>query len=280
MSSLLLSLRVKASQVPRDLAVAGAVCFVTATGLLLDAMATLPVQKGLGVLAWLVLLGLLRGEGWHVRIQTAIVIGIATAAEYLFSPHWHFYTYRFENVPLYVSPGHGMVYLAAAALGRSEFFRRHHALLTYAALLGGTAWAAWGLFFAERGDVGGALLFALLFVFILIGRTHPLYVAAFFITTYLEFVGTYYGNWAWAPQWPFFGFSQANPPCGISAGYCIFDAIAVLGWALLERSWLAGCRAWAWLFARPAASSLAAEQPAAAAVAYADEPLAENAGAG
>ncbi|WP_156302286.1 hypothetical protein, partial [Methylogaea oryzae] len=159
----------------------------------------------------------MKGETWHVRIQAAIVVGIATAAEYLFSPHWHFYSYRFENVPLYVSPGHGMVYLAAAALGRSDYFRRHHAWLTNLALIGGTAWAAWGLFFAERGDMGGAALFALLFVFILVGRTHPLYVAAFFITTYLELVGTFYGNWAWATQWPFFGLSQANPPCGISA---------------------------------------------------------------
>lgn len=246
MTSVFPLIRTAVANTPRDLAIAGTVCFVAATGLLVDSVAALSVQKALGVLAWLVLLALVKGETWHERIQVAIVIGIATAAEYLFAPHWHFYAYRFGNVPLYVPPGHGMVYLAAAALSRSDYFRKHHAMLTNAALIGGTAWAAWGLFFAERGDVGGALLFALLFVFILIGRTHPLYVAAFFITTYLEFVGTYYGNWAWAPQWPFLGLSQANPPCGISAGYCIFDAIAVAGAAVIDKAWhffASACRA-------------------------------------
>lgn len=222
---------------PRDLAVAAIVCTAAALGLLVDSVASLPLQQALGVLAWCILLGLLKGETGHVRIQVVVVIIIATAAEYLFAPNLHFYGYRFGNVPSYVSPGHGMVYLAAAALSRSDYFRLHHARLTRLALVSGTAWAAWGLFFAQRGDVGGAVLFAVLFVFILVGRTHPLYVAAFFITTYLEFVGTYYGNWAWAVRWPIFGLSQANPPCGISAGYCIFDAIAVTGAVLIEKCW-------------------------------------------
>lgn len=222
--------------VSRDASIFACVVVVAGLGLLVESAVTeLIWQNLLGLLAGCVLLGLLKNESWSVRIQVAIVVCIATAAEYLFSPHWHFYAYRLDNVPYYVPPGHGMVYLAALALSRDAFFHRHRGRFRMLALSLGSAWAAWNVFFAERSDIGGGLLFVVLFLFTSIGRAYSLYVAAFFMTTYLELVGTALNNWAWAVQWPFFGLSQANPPCGISAGYCIFDAIGVGGAWLIQR---------------------------------------------
>lgn len=221
--------------IPRDWIIAAVVCAAGTIGLFMDSDASLPLQNALGVGAWIILLGLLKGEASHVRIQVVVVMIVATACEYYFAPNWHIYIYRFDNVPAYVSPAHGMIYLAAAALSRSEYFMRHHKALTALALVSGSLWAGWGVFFAQRGDVGGAVLFAILFAFILFGKSKLLYVAAFFITTYLELIGTHYGTWAWATHMPGFGLSQANPPSGIAAGYCVFDMAAVSGSALIER---------------------------------------------
>ena len=50
-----------------------------------------------------------------VRAQTAVVVVFATVVEYVFSPTLEVYTYRFDNVPAFVPPGHGLVYLSAFA---------------------------------------------------------------------------------------------------------------------------------------------------------------------
>lgn len=236
MSSISFAARAAMGKMPRDLMIFFAVVLVAGIGLYVESFATnLTQQNALSAAAWVVLLALLKGESAHTRIQVAVVIVVAVNAEILFSPQLHFFAYRFNNIPMYVPPGHGLLYLSALALSRSDFFRRYQMPFTWLALTIGTAWAVWNVFFAERGDVGGAVLFAVLFVFILVGRTHPLYVAAFFITAYLEMLGTSFDNWSWASEWPFLGLSQANPPCGISAGYCIFDALGVGGAALIGK---------------------------------------------
>ena len=91
----------------------------------LDSGATLVQQHLLGLMTWCLLLWLLRGETPLVRMQTAVVIVFATIVEYTFSPWLEVYTYRFDNVPAFVPPGHGLVYLAALCMGRSTFFRTH-----------------------------------------------------------------------------------------------------------------------------------------------------------
>jgi hypothetical protein len=55
-------------------------------------------------------------------MQVVIAVAFATAGEHFASIYMEGYTYRFGNVPLYVPPGHGMVYLTAVALARSRLF--------------------------------------------------------------------------------------------------------------------------------------------------------------
>ena len=54
-----------------------------------------------------------------MRAQTLLVVALATVVEYTFAPTLEAYTYRLDNVPAYVPPGHGLVYLAALTLGRT-----------------------------------------------------------------------------------------------------------------------------------------------------------------
>ncbi|MGH2670161.1 MAG: hypothetical protein ACRDH5_13785, partial [bacterium] len=95
----------------RDLAIAGFVVFCISLGLYLDGSASRAGQYVLGACAWGFLLALLARESTPVRVQVAIAMLAATICEYTFAPLYHIYTYRFDNVPAYVPPGHGMVYL-------------------------------------------------------------------------------------------------------------------------------------------------------------------------
>ena len=138
--------------------------------------------------------------------------------------------------PAYVPPGHGMVYLTAVALARSALFERYGTHIARVTLVIGACWALWGTTYAERADTGGAVLFLVFCTFFFVGRSPLLYIAAFYITSYLEIVATYSGAWAWAVHWPFSGLpTPTNPPSGIAAGYCYLDTIALFGAPILAR---------------------------------------------
>ena len=189
---------------------------------------SLTEQRGLGVLTWVVLLLALRWFSPTVRCQAAVVVAFATVIEYVFSPTLEVYLYRFENVPAYVPPGHGLVYLSAWALGHSPWVRRNLASCTYAVLVVGGAWAAYGLVLAERPDVLGGFWFACLAGFLLWGPSREVYVGAFVVVSHLELVGTALGTWAWQPQDPILGISIGNPPSGAAGGYGWFDLAGLL----------------------------------------------------
>lgn len=196
--------------------------------LLLDADASIWLQRTLGVITWAVLVGLLWKETRLVRVQTAVVVVFATLVEYTFSPLLEVYTYRFDNVPMYVPPGHGLVYLAALAIGRTAFVRAHLRACTIAVLVGLGAYAAHGVFVADRPDALGAFWFLCLVGFLLFGPSQGLYVGAAVVVTYLEIVGTHLGTWTWQSEDPTGIVSIGNPPSGAAGGYGWFDLAAIL----------------------------------------------------
>jgi hypothetical protein len=92
------------------------------------------------------------------------------------------------------------------------------------------AWSLWGISqFAEQRDSLGALLFGVFMACLFVGRSPMVYLAAFFITTWLEILGTAAGAWKWAAIDPVLGLSQGNPPSGVAAWYCLVDAVAIGG---------------------------------------------------
>ena len=113
--------------------------------LLLDVGAGIWGQRALGAGTWLLLLALLRREAPLVRAQVGVVVAFATAVEYTFSPLLGVYVYRLDNVPAFVPPGHGLVYLCALAIGRAAWVRRRATPAVLATALVGGAYAAWGL---------------------------------------------------------------------------------------------------------------------------------------
>ena len=109
----------------RDYFIAAFTFLCVAVCLISDANGSIEKQNVLGVSGWVFLIGLLLGENREVRMQVVIAVVFATIGEHFASPFMGGYTYRFGNVPAYVPPGHGMVYLTAVALARSGLFLRY-----------------------------------------------------------------------------------------------------------------------------------------------------------
>lgn len=221
----------------RDGALAGGVCVWVLAVLGLDTVATLGQQRLLGLGTWLLLVLALRGEDRTVRVQVGVVVAFATVVEYVFADALGVYVYRLDNVPAFVPPGHGLVYLAALSIGRSAWAHRHARALLGSALVLCGGWALWGITLADRPDALGAFWFACLALFAWRGRSPLLYAGAFFVVSYLEIVGTGLGTWEWQTQ-DFTGLvSIGNPPSGIAGGYAWFDAAALAATPRLLARW-------------------------------------------
>jgi hypothetical protein len=194
--------------------------------LVLDAEGGRWLQRGLGAVTWLILVWLLSFESALVRVQTVVVVVFASAVEYTFAPLLHVYSYRFDNVPMYVPPGHGLVYLAALAIGRSALVSAYSRIWVGPVLLAGGSYAAYGVVLSDRPDALGAFWFCCLAGFLRWGPSPGLYVGAFFVVTYLELVGTTLGTWTWGATDPTGLVSIGNPPSGAAGGYGWFDLAA------------------------------------------------------
>ncbi len=220
-----------------DLVVAAVVLVWVPLVLVLDSAASLGFQRLLGLGTWALLVALLRRETELVRAQTVVVVIFATAVEYTFSPLLEVYVYRLDNVPAYVPPGHGLVYLCALSLGRCAFFRAYARPLVALTMLVGGAYAAWGLLASDRLDVLGAFWYGCLVGFLLWGRSRLLYVGAFLVVTYLELLGTALGTWTWQTHDPSGLVAIGNPPSGAAGGYGWFDLAAILAAPAILRAW-------------------------------------------
>ena len=202
-----------------------------------DTAVGLPGQRLLGAGTWVLLLGVLHGEDRATRVQVGVVVAYATVVEVVFADWLGVYVYRLENVPAFVPPGHGLVYLAAFAIGRSAWAHAHARPFVGTTLVLGGCWALWGITLAPRTDALGAFWFGCLLLFAWRGRSPLLYAGAFLVVSYLEVVGTSLGTWTWQPLDPTGLVPIGNPPSGIAGGYAWFDAAALWVAPRLMRRW-------------------------------------------
>ena len=200
-----------------------------AVALWIDAAVGHTGQLVLGAITAGVLLGLLALHPPTIRYQALAVVAIATLGEVIGSIVWGLYTYRLENLPAFVPPGHGLVYLAGMSLAALVRDRRS-ALVAGAGLLA-AAWGVAGITMLPRPDASGAMGCAFL-VAVLMWTRRPVYAGVFVVVAALELYGTAIGTWTWAASIPGLGLSQGNPPSGVASGYVLFDvlALAVVAW--------------------------------------------------
>ncbi|HZS31470.1 MAG TPA: hypothetical protein VFA37_09455, partial [Gaiellaceae bacterium] len=143
-------------------------------------------QVGLGILTTGVLVAALRPLAPLARAQALGVVLFATVGEVTGSLVWGVYHYRLHNLPLFIPPAHGLVYLSGLALARTLPKRG----LVWAAAAGAAGWGIAGLTVLPRLDVAGAFGVPLLLVFLWRSRWRATYAGVFLVVAALELYGT------------------------------------------------------------------------------------------
>jgi hypothetical protein len=156
----------------------------------------------------------------------AVVVCAATVAEVTGSIVWGVYTYRLHNLPTFVPPAHGLVFIAGLSL--SQALHAHARALVIAAASIAATWGVLGLTVLPRTDAAGALGVPLLLAFLWRSRARAAYAGVFLMVAALELYGTAIGTWSWAEHLPGLGIPDGNPPSGVASGYVWFDVMALL----------------------------------------------------
>jgi hypothetical protein len=218
---------------------AGLIAGYLAALLAVDTQVDLHGQLVLGALTWVALVVAARPLPVERRAQVAVVICAATVAELTGSILWGVYSYRLHNLPTFVPPAHGLVFIAGLSL--SEALRRHARTLVFAAATIASVWGILGLTALPRVDAAGALGVPLLLTFLWRSRARAAYAGVFLVVACLELYGTAIGTWHWAEKLPGLGVPDGNPPSGVASGYVWFDVMALLVapqlLAFAQRTW-------------------------------------------
>jgi hypothetical protein len=201
-------------------------CVITSF-LALDHFASPAEQLLIGAATWAILLASCAPLGPEDRARALLVVAVATCAEVLGSIVLGAYTYRLENLPAFVPPGHGLVFLAGLRISQSAPVRRHPRAFLAVVIGIVAAWGIAGLALLGRTDVLGAITGTALIYVLLRGRTATIYAGVFLVVGFLEIYGTSIGAWHWAPTTPDAALPAGNPPSGIAGVYVLFDVAAI-----------------------------------------------------
>ena len=195
--------------------------------LALDRFASEREQILLGVATAALLVAVGRSLPHALRAQVAVVVVVATCFEILGSVVWGVYGYRLGNLPLFVPPAHGLVYLTGVALSRTEPVRRFPRAFVAVVLGSAIAWGVAGVTILPRFDAVGAFGILVFSVFLLRCSAPAVLGGVFFAVAALELYGTAIGAWTWAEVVPGLGLPNGNPPSGAVSGYVLFDLAAL-----------------------------------------------------
>src|SRR5687768_8021817 len=165
----------------------GLIVLTIVGGLLLDYHWAKYGQLVVSAAAWIVCLGLWARSAPGGRPALLACLIFATAGEIFLSLVWGLYEYRLGNIPLFVPPGHVLLFflgmqIAARLPPRSEW---GIALLALPVVMA----------FAWSGrDTLGPLLYGLFLACMLLSPSRRLYATMFVLSLAMELYGTWIGN--------------------------------------------------------------------------------------
>jgi hypothetical protein len=195
-------------------------------------------QIALGLLTFGVLWAASRRVDPGRRWEVWLCVPIATLFEVFGSLIWGGYTYELRNIPLYVPPGHALVYVFGLTAGALPMVRRNGHALRQLVLVAASAWVVAGLTvlpsLTGRLDVQGAVVWPLLAWCVLRSGKGDMFAAIWVAVATIEIAGTWAGDWVWAASAPWSHLPSGNPPSAIAAGYAVIDgSVALLAPLLL-----------------------------------------------
>lgn len=208
--------RLRDNNIARCALIAG----VIACGLLADQRIEFwgPTLTGLAV--WALFLYWLRCADPVTRLALAACVIYATIGEIFLSLVWGLYEYRSGGIPLFVPPGHALLFMLGGAIAV-----RAPSWIVWFTALGA---APFVVFLVVSGSSTlDALLFALFVLCIVFGRAKKLYAVMFVLALAMEIYGTLLGNWRWSAEVAWTGLTALNPPLAAGAFYCVLDLLVV-----------------------------------------------------
>lgn len=200
----------------RALVITAVIC----VGLVLDQHLEFWGQTVTNVGVWALFWYWLRRAEPRDQVALTACVVYATLGEIFLSLVWGLYDYRLANVPLFVPPGHALLFTLGAIIAA-----RVRDWIAWFVALAATPFVGFLLF--TGADTLGALLFALFVLCMLFGSARRLYAVMFVIALAMELYGTWLGNWTWSREVPWLGLTTINPPLAAGAFYCVLDLLVV-----------------------------------------------------
>jgi len=212
---------------------------VIAGGLAIDQYLEFWGQTVINCGVWALFLYWLRGSDARQQIMLASCVVYATLGEIFLSLVWGLYEYRLGNIPLFVPPGHALLFMLGTVLAA-----RVKDWINWVVPLAAAPFIY--LLLVTRAGTLDALLFVLFLLCMLFGRAPRLYAVMFVLALAMEFHGTWLGNWAWGAREPWLGLTTINPPLAAGAFYCVLDLLVVATVARVRQDQMPRLR-WRWL---------------------------------
>jgi hypothetical protein len=143
---------------------------------------------------------------------------LATVGERFLKDVWGLYEYRLGNLPLFIPPGHAIVFATAVRMSRlaPRWFP--------AAVIGPVglylAYAGWSGF-----DTQGLVWFLVFLAYLAWSGDRRLCSVLFVFALLIESYGTRLGGWHYFAREPWFGLTTTNPPICVGAIYCTLETL-------------------------------------------------------
>ena len=193
-------------------------------------------QLMLNILMGLAFVVMLYRANPRVRELMIIAVVLGFIGEHFFSKILGMYTYRLENIPLYVPFGHGVLYARIFRFSKASIVKKYHKEIeSFLTLIMSIVAAIYLLFL---NDVFGFIM--TIFVFLILWKRPKdrlYFYSMYMLVVILEIGGTAFGAW----KWPNIGFGvfeflpSNNPPSGISLFYFLLDIGCFVVYILIHR---------------------------------------------
>jgi hypothetical protein len=213
------------SESSRGAAIVAVIC----GGLVLDQHLEFWGQTVTNFGVWALFLYWLRGADARQQLALTACVVYATLGEIFLSLVWGLYEYRLANIPLFVPPGHALLFMLGTILAA-----RLKDWINWAVPLAAAPFI--GMLLVTGAGTLDALLYLLFLLCMLFGRAPRLYAVMFVVALAMEIYGTLLGNWAWGAEVPWLGLTATNPPLAAGAFYCVLDLLVVATVARVGRT--------------------------------------------
>lgn len=204
----------------RENATAVLIVAAIALGLVFDQAVEFWGQMLTNLAVWALFLHWLRRAEPDEQTALTACLVYATSGEIFLSLVWGLYDYRLGNIPLFVPPGHVLLF----ALGRI-LAARAGGWIVRAVPLAATPFVC--LLLVSGAGTFDAVLFAMFLLCLRLGRAKKLYAVMFVLALAMEIYGTWLGNWTWKTAVPWLGLATLNPPLAAGAFYCVLDLLVM-----------------------------------------------------